>query len=106
MPRPPPPPYPPGLTPSSPPPTHGFPTRGWVPPEEGEQQVRPPPATGLAALVLSESALHAFAAALRGMVAAGVSVALPSPASSGLTGKVAILSLLHLRFACGVALDG
>ena len=30
---------------------------------------------------------------------------MPSPALSGLTGKVATLSLLHLRFTCRVALD-
>ena len=30
---------------------------------------------------------------------------MPSPAPSDPTGKVATLSLLHLRFACGVAVD-
>ena len=35
-----------------------------------------PPATGLAALVLSDSDIHTFAAALQAVVAAGVSVAL------------------------------
>ena len=46
-----------------------------------------------------------MAAGLQGVVAVGVSAALPSPAVSGLTGKVATLSLLHLRFTCGVAAD-
>ena len=32
-------------------------------------------------------------------------MSLPSPALSGPTGKVVTLSLLHLRFACGVAVD-
>ena len=58
---------------------------------------------GLAALDLSYSSLHAFAVALEGVVAAGVSVTLPSPAPCVLTGMVATLSLLHLRFACRVA---
>ena len=43
--------------------------------------------------------------AMHGVVAAGFIAALPSPVPSGLTGKVATLSLLHLRFACGVAAD-
>ena len=68
--------------------------------------MQPPPATGLAALGLSESALHAFAAALQGVVVAGVSVAVISPSPSAPTGKVVTLSLLHLRFACRVAVDG
>ena len=72
---------------------------------EGAQQAKPALAIGLAALGLSYSAIHTLAAALQGVVAAGVSVALPSPAPSGLMGKVATLSLLHIRFACGVAAD-
>ena len=72
---------------------------------EGANKARPPPATGLADLGLSDSALHAFAADLQGVVAAGVSSALSSPAPSGPTGKVATLSLLHLRFACRVAVN-
>ena len=38
-------------------------------------------------------------------MANGVAVSLPSPAPSGPTGKVATLSLLHLRFVCRVAVD-
>ena len=67
--------------------------------------MRPPPATGLATIGLSDSALHAFAADLQGVVADGVSAEVPSPAPSGPTGKVATLCLLHLQFACGVAVD-
>ena len=59
----------------------------------------------LVALGLYDSALHAFAAALQGVVAAGVSAALPSPAPSGPTGKVATLSLLHLRFSFRLVVD-
>ena len=65
-----------------------------------------PPSTGLAALVLSYYALHVFAAALQGVVAAGVSAAVPSPSPSAPTGKVVTLSLLRLRFECGVSVDG
>ena len=64
----------------------------------------PPLATGLAALDLSDSAPHKFAAALQGMVAAGVSAV--SPSLSYPTGNFAILSLLYLCFAYGVAVDG
>ena len=106
MPHPPPPPYLPGPPPPPPPPTQGFPPRECAPPGGRGQQVQPPPATGLAALGLSESALHAFAAALQGVVVAGVSVAVISPSPSAPTGKVVTLSLLHLRFACRVAVDG
>ena len=60
---------------------------------------------GLAALGLSNATLQAFAAALQGMVMAGIVSALASysPASPG--GKVSRLYFLHLRFACGVAGD-
>ena len=66
---------------------------------------QPAPATGLAALGLTDSAVHALAVALQGVVASGISAALPSPSPSGLTGKVATLYLLHIRCACGVAVD-
>ena len=66
----------------------------------------PPPATGLAALSISDSALHAFPAALQGMLAAGVSAAVPSPYLSNPTGKVATLSLLHLHLTCRVIVYG
>ena len=68
--------------------------------------MRPPPATGLAALGLSGSAIHAFAAALQGVVTTGVSAAVPSPSLSSPTGKVVTFSLLHLRFVFGVSVDG
>ena len=61
---------------------------------------------GLAALGLSESTIHAFAAALQGVGTAGVSAAVPYPAPSAPTGKVVKLSLQHLRFACDVEVDG
>ena len=121
---PPPPSYPPRLPssspplaygsqprPSPPPHTPGFQPGEWLPQGEGGQQARaepvtqPAPTTGLAALGLTESAVHALAEALQGVVANGVAAALPSPALSGPTGKVATLSLLHLRFVCGVAAD-
>ena len=66
---------------------------------------QPTPATGLAALGLLDSTMHAFVLAMQGVVANGVAAALPSPAPSVSTGKVATLSLLHLRFVCGVAAD-
>ena len=56
-------------------------------------------------LGLTDSAIHAIAVALQGGVANGVAAKLPSPALAGPTGKVATLSLLHLRFVCGVAAD-
>ena len=54
------------------------------------------PGHGLTALDLSDSTLHAFTAALQGVVAAGVSAAVPSPDLSSLMGKVATLYLLYL----------
>ena len=68
--------------------------------------MRPPPATALAARGLSDSALHTFVASLQGVVASGVSAAVPSPVPFAPTGKVATLSLLHLHFTCRVAVDG
>ena len=58
---------------------------------------------GLAALGLLDATLQAFAAALQGVVTASVVLALPSPSPAAPGLKVARLSLLHLRFACGVA---
>ena len=105
---PPPPPYPPRRPSYPPPPTYGSQPHPSPPPRtpgfqpgEGGQQARaapvtqPAPATGLAALGLTESAVHAIAVAMQGVVANGVAAALPSPAPSGPTGKVATLSLLH-----------
>ena len=99
-PRPTPTPYPPRPPPLLLPSTQGVPPGGWVPPLGGGQPVRPPLATGLAALGLLDSSLQAFVVDLQGMVAAGVSAAVPSPAPSAPTGKVATLSLLYLCFAC------
>ena len=73
---------------------------------EGVQQVRPPLPNGLADLGLLDSTFRAFAAALQGVIADEVIAAVPFPAPSALTGKVATLSLLHLLFACGVEMDG
>ena len=66
----------------------------------------PPLATCLAALGLPYSAIRAFAAALKGVAAAGIRAAVPSLALYFPTGKVATLYLLHLRFSCRVAVDG
>ena len=106
MPRPPPPPYRPGLLLPLPPPTHGFPSGAWVPPGEEGQQVRPPLSMVLASLGLSDFALHTFSADLQAVVAAGVSAAVPSPAPSTPAGNVETLSLLHLCFAYRVEVDG
>ena len=65
-----------------------------------------PLATGLAALGIWDHPLHAFEAALQGVLAAVVSVAVSSPSLSSLMGKVTILSLLYLCFAIRVAMDG
>ena len=73
--------------------------------EEGGKQVRPPPATGLASLGLYDSALRAFVESLQGVVAAGISAAVPSPAPSGPAWKVTILPLMHPPFSCGVEVD-
>ena len=60
---------------------------------------------GLAALGLLDATLQEFAAALQGVVTAGVVLDLhtPSPAAPGV--KVPRISLLHLRVMCGVAGD-
>ena len=62
-----------------------------------------PPAPGLATLGLLDATVHAFAAALQGVVTAGVEVPLPPPSNSAPSGRVAVLSLLHLCFTCVVA---
>ena len=62
----------------------------------------PPPTIDLAALILSDTAIHAFTAALQGVLAAGVGAAFPSHYPEAPTRKVATLSLLYLRFVCGV----
>ena len=73
-----------------------LPYRGLVPPGGGLHPVGPPPSTGLAALGILDSALHAFVLALQVVVAARVGAAVPSPYPSDLTGKVAVISLLRL----------
>ena len=93
------------VLPPPPSPTYGSQPGEWIPKVDWVPQAQPAPATGLADLGLSDSAIHALAAALQGVVVAGVTVALPSPVPSGPTGKVATLSLLHLHFSCGVAVD-
>ena len=87
------------------------------PPPQWQLVAQPPPQppqgaaggggapTGLAVLGLSDATLQAFVAAMQSVVTAGVVSALPSPSPDALGGKVARLSLLHLRFACGVAGD-
>ena len=57
---------------------------------------------GLGALGLSGATIHAFAATLKGVVATGLVVTLPSPFLDAPAGKVATLLLLHIRFSCGV----
>ena len=53
---------------------------------------------GLSSLGLSDATLQTFAAALQGVVTAGMVSALPSPSPVSPWGKVARLSLMHLRF--------
>ena len=60
---------------------------------------------GLAALGLSDATLQEFAAAMQSVVTAGVVSALRSLSPTAPGGKVARLSLLHLRFVCEVAGD-
>ena len=57
-------------------------------------------------LSLPDAAVHAFADALQGVVVAVVVSSIPSPSLAALAGRVATLSLLYLRFACGVSVDG
>ena len=66
----------------------------------------PPPDTGLAALGISDYFLHAFAEALQGVLAARVSTEVTSPSPYAPTGNISALYLLHIRFSCGVAVDG
>ena len=56
-------------------------------------------------LSLSDATLQAFKAALQGVVTAGVASTLYSTYSAAPGGKVACLSLPHIRFAFGVAGD-
>ena len=66
----------------------------------------PPLTTGLAALGLYNAAIHDFTAALQGVVAMGVVAAFTSPSLVAPMEKVRKISLLHLRFVCGVVGDG
>ena len=61
---------------------------------------------GLGALGLSNSAIHAFAVALQGVMLTEVRVVLFSPSQEALMGKVVTLSFLHLRFIFRVVVDG
>ena len=54
--------------------------------------------TDLGDLVLSNAVLHAFAAALQGVVAVVVLAALPSPSPTAPAERVLPFLLLHLRF--------
>ena len=54
--------------------------------------------TGIAALGLSDATLKTSAEDLQGVVTAGLASALPSPSPASPGGKVARLSLMHLRF--------
>ena len=62
----------------------------------------PTPPTGLEALGLPKATIQAFTSALQDVVAVGVVADLTSPSPIVTVGKVATLSLLHLRFVCGV----
>ena len=57
-------------------------------------------------LGLSKATIQPILAAMQGVVATGVVVTLPSLSLSAPAGKVATLSLLHLRFVFGVAGGG
>ena len=88
------------------PPTQGIMTGRWGTQGGGGYPTGIPPETGLAALGLSDANIHTFTSDLQGVVASGVGAALPSPYPLVTMGKVATLSLLHLRFVCGVAEGG
>ena len=56
-------------------------------------------------LGISDATVHALADAMQGVVEEGVGAALPTPSPRSPLGRVAALSILHLRFACGVLED-
>ena len=60
-------------------------------------------APGLASLEISDAAVHAFAAALQGVVVAGVETDLPSPFPTAPARRIAALFLLNLHFECRMA---
>ena len=86
-------------------PTQGIMPGGWDTQGGGGYPTGPPPETIIAALVLSNAAIHTFAAAMQGVVTAGVGAALSTSYPAEPMRKVATLSLLHLRFVW-VAGDG
>ena len=120
IPRPPPHPYPPRPPPPPPqppvvrraveqhpyPPMQGVVSGGWVPQGGVIHPMGPPLAMGLAALSLSGAVMHSFAASLQKGLAVVLGATLTSPYLEVTTVKVTTLSLLHLCFICGVAVDG
>ena len=59
----------------------------------------------LAALGISNTTIHSFAAALQGVVESGVVAALTLPSPIAPSGRVVELSLIHIRFEYRVAGD-
>ena len=66
----------------------------------------PPPVPGITPFRISDAVVQAFTAKLQGVAAEGVGSYLPSPSTATLIGRVADLSLLHLRFNFGVVGGG
>ena len=112
-----PPQYPPRTKPPTPAPLRGRGLRGY-PPKPPTQRIGqgvcvtqggsgypmgPNPIPGLATLEISDTVVHAFAAALQGVATAGVGTALPSPSPAAPAGRVVTLSILHLRLAYRLA---
>ena len=60
---------------------------------------------GFLDLEISNDTVYACAAALKTVVEEGVGAALPSPSPTTPSGRVAALSLLQLRYTCGVSGD-
>ena len=79
---------------------------GWGAQGGGWYPSGPPPLVGLGSQGLSDATIYAFTAALQGVVAEGVTAALPSHYLAAPAGMDATLLLLHLRFTCRVAGDG
>ena len=87
--------------PTPPPPSPPQPPREWT----NQGSTAEPPAPGLEDLGISGSAVHTFVSPLQVVVMAGMGLALPSLSPIAPLGRVAALSLIHIRFACGVAAD-
>ena len=68
--------------------------------------MRPPLRRGLAAFGISHSGFTSFVNMLQGVMDVGVGSSLLSLSPGIPEGRVAALSLLHLRFVCRVAVDG